>query len=145
MSIDWAVTAQMITALAALGALIWAPFYAGKRTHRQLVSQSKQQWLNELRQDIAHLIAVHTNDIFLISNKKKDMSNVDIERTAVLLSKIRMLLDSKNSEHNELLNQVEKFVASWDPKKEQINIARVTDAFEPVRKKAWQEIKLGKF
>ncbi len=79
------------------------------------------------------------------SNKEADFSinDVDIERMTVFLAKIRMMLNPDDKDHQHFLAVLSEFIGNWSSERGEENLKSVTNAFEPIRRKVWQQIKSG--
>ena len=145
--IDWAVTAQMTTAVAAIIALFLGPFLGFQVSRRLAVSRSRQTWLDGVRSDLAQLIALHGDYVSHLIKQRvvtKSMNAQaadhmrEIDR---LLGQIRMRLNIAEPEQQELMQRISAYVACYDQDHSDYDPNAIYSAFDRVRDAVWQDIK----
>jgi hypothetical protein len=151
--IDWAVTAQMTTAVAAIIALFLGPLLGFEVSRRLAVSQSRQSWLDGVRSDLAQLIALHEDQVSAIEEARQiremglrrqfpsDQSGDYKHESGMLLHRVRMRLDLSDAKQLNLLAKLTAFVTCHEPDHDDYNPNPVLDAFEAVRDTVLRDIK----
>jgi hypothetical protein len=147
--IDWPATAQMLTAIAAIGALFIAPLMTARNERRARVSASRQAWLDAIRGDIATLLPNHAMVLALREFVKDDEGQYSKEALALteksdrLEFLIRLRLNLDRPDHLALNRAVAAYTTSPDiyvafEKREEI-----VHAMDAITSEVWRQIKSG--
>jgi len=153
-------TAAIIGALSALvvsglGALISYKI-ATKQIHANVVSASRQAWINRLRDCIAEfqaaasMLAMHSNMALELTTEREDYIRSTVTRLAHLRYQIELLINPEEDDHKELRDLVVKIMKiAWaedrDSLKEFAHVQRDLVAIsQQVFKREWETVKTGK-
>lgn len=148
-SVDWPATAQMLTALAAIGALFIAPLMTARNERRARVSASRQAWLDGIRGDIATLLPNHAMVLALREFVEDEEGQYSKEKLALteksdrLEYLIRLRLNLDRPDHRALNDAVSAYTSSadiYDAFEKRDEIVRAMDA---ITSDVWRQIKAG--
>ena len=146
LSIDWGEVAQMLTALAAVAALVVGPWMSFSASRRLVVAQSRQQWLDALRADVAEIIALHEDVVSAgakarMSREQETGTAKEMSRISALRAQIRMRLNMEEEPHRELSAAVNKFISTYDQAHTDYDPNPVINAMDPIAREVWKDVK----
>ena len=150
-AIAWDQVAQMLTALAAVAALIIGPRLSFNSSRRLAIAQSRQVWLDAIRTDTAELIALH-QEIVVTRYKAKledkpekiDTDSAKMTRISVLMAQIRLRLNMDKDHHATFMKSIGTFVSNYDKDTPAYNQNPILKALDPITRDVWDAIKAGK-
>jgi hypothetical protein len=129
----------ILSALVSVFGVLWA----SKASHRSVVAQMREKWIESLRSDIAELTTLLADrKIRKLLNKEID-SNFEGEnfaKTHNALNRIRLRLNKNETEHQKLMTEIENMVSKSDQedfgKIQRLVVELSTDVFRKEWKKA---------
>lgn len=162
MDINYSATAQMLTALAALGALIASPIVTLKIARKQsedlstnsllkvrseVISKNRQEWINTLRSEISELVAEMT---VYGSNSLCDVTLSTPEQTIAIataltsrLNKITLLINPKEADHIELVSLLDQLYDAYQNMDKFPSIREeVIKLAQKILKDEWERVKV---
>lgn len=150
-------TIALISALSALSGVtigsLFSYFIAKKQINATVISANRQQWINTLRDCVSELlslitpIAIYSRDDMWSKNEKLEKFN----RAMLLRSKIKLLINPNENDHNELVNLIEIIFSRLGKEQSsendkaigQLQIS-ITSQSQIILKKEWERVKKGK-
>ena len=147
--------AQITTAFTALLAVVVGPivtvYVARRQIRASVVSNNRQQWINQLRDTIADLLAKQQMARTLNSNFHSDERSLPrIEDVTRLGYKIQLLINPNESDHATLADSIAKIINSMNMQNEQhsaFDIAKhaeqVLTLSQGILKREWERVKRG--
>lgn len=152
-------TPEWVSALTALAAVFLGPVLAWFVTRRQISastrSQSRQAWIDRLRDDLAeYATEVTTIAMRFLFDPLKDPAEFQAlsQRAQLLRTRIQLLLNPAEASHRELLDAIEAMLKTAThipndktPEPDSDSIAacrtRLVAAAQTVIKHAWEDVK----
>jgi hypothetical protein len=150
LKVDFAIIAQLVTAFAAVLALVLSPWLAFNASRRLAVAQSRQQWLDALRADIAELISLHETIVSARTAAQgmrmtplPDQSQ-QMHQIGVLRVKVRARLSMGNPLHKALHVAISTFIVTYDQNSPDYSAGKIIKALDPITDEVWDDIKKAK-
>jgi len=111
-----------------------------------IATQNRQEWINNLRQNISELI---TSAVFIIADyENKNDPARNIEKLVLSKSKIELLINPDNEDHNDLVNKIESLLNEISKGEDDYNEDRtnkkrvaVIEISRKIFQKTWAKIK----
>ncbi|WP_417320961.1 hypothetical protein [Erythrobacter aureus] len=139
------VVAQLAVGVAAIAALFVGPWFAFNNSRRLAVAQSRQDWLNDLRADVARVIALH-GELVVHRQKQEFVEPGEPDPAGIMLeigervALIRMRLNVQKPNQLALHEALTRFVCEYggaDP-------SELVSAMDLVVAEVWRAIKRGR-
>ena len=137
--------AQMLIGIAAIAALFIGPRMNFNSARRLAVAQNRQKWLDDVRADVAELVAIH-GEVVSHRAKHKHLANKPpdppdaLRRIAELAARIRMRLNISETPHLDLNRAIGDFMTDY----ENANPNGVFRAMDPIAEEVWRDVKSGR-
>ena len=155
MKAEWIpVVAALVSAIAALvGAAIGATasyFVARRQYNVTAVAQSRQAWINTLRDTVAELQSLIVPLWHWVGNDAEQAASDTYRRGALLVSKLRLLINPSEADHQQLVDLAERaFRLATGPQQGQPKdigeIQReLTSCTQAILKREWERVKRGR-
>lgn len=147
-------TAEWLAAIAALAAVILGPFVgvyiARRQTQITTVTTSRMEWISQLRNLVAELLAEYRFvDFDTIPGKIPKVEKATLQRLFHIETQIKLMLNQDETEHKDLMRTVEnavKYAGSF----EQNKLEKITEHVQAIQttatvilKKEWGVVKAG--
>lgn len=148
-------TAEWLSALTALVAVVVGPFVSVYITKRQIqmsaVSSSCVEWIKQLRDLVAELLAEYRFvDFDSVPGQTPKVLKATLQRLFRIETQIKLMLNPDETEHKELMRVVENAVTYADSFA-QNKLAKITEHVQAIQatatlilKKEWEVVKAGK-
>jgi hypothetical protein len=132
----------ILSALVSVFGVLWA----SKASHRSVVAQMREKWIESLRSDIAELTTLLADSKIRNLIKKENHSKFEAEnfaKTHNALNRIRLRLNKKEAEHQKLLTEIENMV--YESGKENFGDSQrlVVELSTDVFRKEWKKAARG--
>ena len=138
--------AQLLVGVAAIAALFLGPWMGFRNSRRLVISESRQNWLDGLRTDVARIIALH-GEIVAFRTKQANQYKIMQPDPSELLreigemsARVRMRLNVSKPLHIELNRAISNFISNY----ESADPNEVIYAMDPIADEVWKDIKLAR-
>jgi hypothetical protein len=145
---------QDIIAFVALISLILSPFVsfriAGKQIRANVVSLSRQKWIDALRDDISELLTLAA-DLALLEHRLArafdiprdvELKRIATQRARLLDLRIRLRLNPREQDHEELRRMIDSLLRTERPVDDLLPEG-ITTASQAIFKREWERVKAG--
>lgn len=148
-------TAEWLAAISALAAVILGPFVgvyvARRQTQMSTISASRVEWISQLRDLVAELLAEYRFvDFDTVPGNPPKIEKATLQRLFRIETQIKLMLNPDEPEHKELMRTVENAV-TYAGSFEQNKLAKITEHVQAIQttatvilKKEWGVVKAGK-
>jgi P pilus assembly chaperone PapD len=146
---------QIVTALTALVAVVVGPivsiYVARRQIRASVVSNNRQQWIDNLRDTIADFLAKQLMVRSLSRQAHADESSIPrIEDVLRLVNKIELLVNPMEQDHAELVQLVCELGDAMNQEKEKNksfdvdpHVKRIVALSQAILKREWERVKRG--
>ncbi|MDG4552792.1 MAG: hypothetical protein P9E24_00885 [Candidatus Competibacter sp.] len=147
-------TAEWLAAIAALAAVILGPFVgvyvARRQTQMTTVATSRVEWISQLRDLVAELLAEYRFvDFDTVPGQPPKVEKTTLQRLFRIETQIKLMLNPDETEHKELMRTVENAV-TYAGSFAQNKLAKITEHVQAIQttatvilKKEWGVVKAG--
>jgi hypothetical protein len=140
----------MILQIATLMVAAVGPFLGYRFARKLFITQGRQTWINDLRSDLAELIAL--NDVAVGMNRELskdelvDEYRVTMAKVQTLRMRIRLRLERGNERHDRLVAAIETMLKAVTTPHTERNVLRddLLDAAEKVLQHVWKNMERGR-
>ena len=160
MQIDWPATAQMLTAIAAIGALIASPIVAMRiargqsqdsnknfllQVRSEVISKNRQDWINSVRNEVSKFIG----ELQVLGSAITSSIPGDTPHSLELvigvhsrLNRIKLLINPNETDHVALVDLLyDLFVNRKDKEKFNAGQSAVISLTQKILKLEWERVK----
>ena len=141
-----------LSMLVALSAVIVGPIASMRLARRQIVSPIRQKWIDDLRDLISTLLSRCRSAIIMtegngLLNKRKPNEQV-LNEVLFLEQKLQLMLNPRESDHEELLALVSKIVDSVQNGAPNLlefgkQLENASSTSKAILKREWERVKRG--
>ncbi len=138
--------AQLLVGVAAIAALFLGPWMGFRNARRLVVAESRQNWLNGVRSDVARIIAIHGEIVVFRAKQQNKFTIMEpdppdlLREIGELSARVRMRLNITEQSHLKLNEAIARFITNY----ETADPNEIIKAMDPIADEVWKDIKKGK-